>query len=61
MDESPQGYLVEITTAVEFPNPEAARQAALARFAAGALVHQDLSQQELADARYADLKAKHLK
>lgn len=61
-DESPSEYVIEITTAFQ---PSAAhddgRRAALARFAAGATVEQPATEQELDDARYEALRAKHLK
>lgn len=64
-DESPSAYVIEITTAFDRAAPPAprddARRAALARFAVGAVVEQPLTDQELDDARYAALRAKHLK
>jgi hypothetical protein len=61
-DESPSEYLIEITTAFQPTAPqEDTRRAALARFAAGAMVARPSSHQELDDARFEDLRAKHLK
>ena len=61
-DESPSEYVVEITTALH-PTvaPDDTRLAALARFASGVTVDNPAAEQELDDARYEALRAKHLK
>lgn len=64
-EESPQGALVEITTtaksAPELADHESVRRAAFTRFAAGADVPRQSTESELAEARFSDLRAKHLK
>jgi hypothetical protein len=64
-DESPDTFVVEITTASDRnPAPlskDGLRRAALARFATGAFVDQPASEEELDEARYQGLRAKHVK
>lgn len=63
-DESPDTFTLEITTAVTQTTPKESlsrRQAALTKFAVGAVVERHSSEQELDDARYEHLRAKHLK
>lgn len=61
-DESPNEYVIEITTAVHPTGSQMdIRRAALARFATGTTVAQPSSTQELDDARCQDLRAKHVK
>ena len=61
-DESPGGYLIEITTATApISAADDARRAALARFASGAKVEHHSTAQELDDARYEALRAKQVK
>ncbi|MDB6071338.1 MAG: hypothetical protein JWL81_2509 [Verrucomicrobiales bacterium] len=65
MDESDNGFVIQITTASEEAlspqDHQSDKRAALARFAAGTEVLQPSTDQEMDDARYAALKAKHLK
>ena len=61
-DESPSEFVIEITTALHPTSPpDDTRRAALARFANGATIEQPATEQELDDARYEALRAKHLK
>ncbi len=63
-DESSDSFTIEITTAAAQTSATAPlnrRQAALAKFAVGAVVEDGSSEQELDDARYEHLRAKHLK
>lgn len=63
-DESSDTFTLEITSPVPQTGPRASlsrRQAALARFALGAAVEKASTEEELDDARYEHLRAKHLK
>jgi len=63
-DESSGNFTIEITSTVVQNELQATmdhRQCALARFADGAAVQQASTEQELDDARYEYLRAKHLK
>jgi antitoxin component of MazEF toxin-antitoxin module len=62
-DESPSEFVIEITTGLHPTSPpdDNTRRAALARFAIGAKIEQPATEQELDDARYEALRAKHLK
>jgi hypothetical protein len=62
-DETPTAFVVEITTAAQAPSESGndVRRSALERFAAGAAPSQAACDQELDDARFEYLRAKHLK
>jgi hypothetical protein len=63
-DESSDTFTLEITSLVPQAAPKASlsrRQAALAKFALGAAVEEASTEEELDDARYEHLRAKHLK
>lgn len=63
-DESSDTFTLEITSLVPQAAPKASlsrRQAALAKFALGAAVEEASAEEELDDARYEHLRAKHLK
>lgn len=63
-DESSDTFTIEITSAMPqaiAKAPLSRRQAALAKFAVGANVEKTSTEEELKDARYEHLRAKHLK